>query len=521
MNESQLTVGQLLAVLTRNKKKCILVFMLTMAGVVAFWMLAPRKYGSEGRLFVQLGRANTGIEYTKGSLPIAIQDARETEVRSVIELIKSYDVLSKVVQDPEVTIDAVLESPFDFITDAIKIPSFGGGTQKEGELSSEEREHYLSLQKAVKTVGENLSVEMEKKTSVISVYVKAQSPMLAKRIIDRLLHYTLEAHVNVHRRNSTVSFFETELALQKEKVVNASQALEDYRNQVQDSRGTDKPFLTVEGARNTLQSIIDKLEHEKLDAELNRTQAVREVEKLSEEMVAMGKFIEVPTKGVERLSTESAKEEIIRLKSEQAQLKSTYNDHPRLEIIQSRLKQLESDFKTFADDRTEMASVSNPAYEDISVERARAVTKANSLESRLEEIDKKYQFAMAELKKLNRIEVEVGVLKQNLNIEQQYLAEFVNKQGDVSVISKLDKQNVSDIVIQQAGTLGLKHVSPKGSILLPLGLVMAVALSVLTALGFEGRSQLLLQNEEEVEEVLDLPVLITLPRVANRRAMVR
>lgn len=530
MNESQLTIGQLLSALNRNKTKCALVFLLTIAAVVAYWMFAPRKYGSEGRIFVQLGRANTGIEYVDGAMPVSIQTARENEVRSVMELIKSYDVIAKAVQDPEVTLDAVLKSPFDFIFNSINLPKSRGESSSDssGGMSHTEREKLVDLQKAVKAVSQSMNVSMEKNTSVISVYVSANDPMLAKKIVDRIMHYTAEAHVNVHQRTGTVLFYENEYQDGKKKVRDAEIALKEFRNGIREvskdgeivKEQIGKPFLSVQGARSTMQQIIDKLENQLLDLELDHRQAQEEVAKLTEEMNAVGKLVEVPTKGVERLSTESAQEEIFRLKSERAELTSKYRSHPRIDIINSRLAELERAFENLPSDRTEMMSVSNPAFEELSVEKSKAFARQNAVKARLDLATKKYESAVNELKAFNLTEIQAEVLKRNLAVELDYLNTVIDKRGDVALINRLDELKVSDVVVQQEGSLLPKHASPKGSILLPMGLVLATLLSFLTAIVFD-RTQLLSNDVEEVEEVLDLPVLITLPRVANRRSMVR
>lgn len=529
MNNSQLTIGQLLAALTRNKFRCALVFLFTLGTVVAYWLFAPKEYGSEGRMFVQLGRANTGIEYTEGSMPISIQNARETEVRSVMELIKSHEVIAKTVMDPEITTEAVLESPFDFITDAIKLPSFSsGGGNGKSEMTPEERSQALDVQKAVKTVSQNLDVSMEKNTTVISVYVKAQNPSLAQKIVDKLMHYTREVHVEVHQRAGTAEFYKLEFDSQKEKVKEAEVALKNYRNgirQVEENgeiveKLVGKPFLSIGGARNTMQLLLDKIENELLDVELNHEQAKEQLSNLIDEMEKTGKFVEVPTTGMERLSTESAREEIFRLKSERAELISKYKSHPRIDIINNRLDRIENDFENLPEDRTELMSASNPAYEDLSVQKSLVAANVKALEARLELAQAKYDSTMADLQELNRTELVAEELKRNVAIEQRYLDTFIEKYGDLSVINRLDEKKVSDITIQQTATLLPKHASPKGSILIPLGLVLATVLSILTALVSDQPGKLA-HNEEEVEEILDLPVLITLPRVANRRAMVR
>ena len=56
--------------------------------------------------------------------------------------------------------------------------------------------------------------------------------------------------------------------------------------------------------------------------------------------------------------------------------------------------------------------------------------------------------------------------------------------------------------------------------MLPLGVMLATGLAVLTCLIF-GNGAKVLSRDENIEEALELPVLITIPRVSNRRALVR
>ena len=517
MNQSQFTITQLIEVLFRNKFKFAFVFITTLALVVAYWLFAPRVYGSEGQLFVQLGRANSAVDLTNGSMPISIQNSRETEVRSVMSLIESHEVLAKVCQDPEVTVDAVLESPFDWITDML--PKIGGGSRSSDGLTKEEYEESRRLQRAVKTLSSNIKVSLDKKTTVISIYIKAQSPTLAKRIIDRILHYASEAHVNVHRRSGTVDFFDTEFENQKSIVHQAELELKQFRNGTRPGE-IGKPFLSIEGARSTLQGVVDKLELQIVDIDLDQNQAKEEVKRLDEQLAVIGKYVQVPTKGVERASTEAAQEEVFRLRSELARLSSQYRSHPQLDFVKNRLRELESSMDVLPIDRTEVEAASNPAYEGVSVERAMAVAKSNSLSVKLDLARQKLNVALEELKNLNESEVTAHELKRTVEIEKKYLASFVDRRGDVHLMSRLDDSKLSDVRVHQEGVLWVKAVSPRGSIVLPLGAMLATGLAVLTCLIFDSSSKVL-SRDENIEEALDLPVLVTIPRVSNRRALVR
>ena len=86
MNNNPLTIAQIFGALTRHKFKAFFAWLIVIALIVLAFLAWPRQYGSEGRLYVQMGRNNTGISPTTGSASISIQDTRETEIRSVLEL---------------------------------------------------------------------------------------------------------------------------------------------------------------------------------------------------------------------------------------------------------------------------------------------------------------------------------------------------------------------------------------------------------------------------------------------------
>ena len=103
--------------------------------VTAAFLILPRKYGSEGKLFVQLGgRNNSSLDPTSGSASVTIQDSRETTVRSVAELVSSRAILEAVVD--EIGIEEILKSPLDKYIPEIELPEMPWASKGEdGALS--------------------------------------------------------------------------------------------------------------------------------------------------------------------------------------------------------------------------------------------------------------------------------------------------------------------------------------------------------------------------------------------------
>ena len=94
---AQLTLSQILSAIFRHKLKSLLVFTLVMVMVTALFVIWPRKYGSEGRLYVQRGGSSQGVSPIVTNSGVMVQDSHETEIRSVMEIIKSRAVAETVV----------------------------------------------------------------------------------------------------------------------------------------------------------------------------------------------------------------------------------------------------------------------------------------------------------------------------------------------------------------------------------------------------------------------------------------
>jgi uncharacterized protein involved in exopolysaccharide biosynthesis len=514
MNQyNQLTIGQVLGALKRHKWKSAAAFATVMLLVVAMFLLWPRKFGSEGRLFVQLGGRNTAsLDPTSGSNSVSIQDSRETGVRSVLEIVKSRAVLEACVD--VIGAEEILKSKYDFLTPRIELSGFlGKKADSEDGLSEQEYRRLQQRELAAKKLEQNLSVEVLKKSCVISIFVKADSPRLAQKIVDEIMRLSREKHLDVQSMKNSSNFFDREFAEHERQLVEAVKAQSNFRNA--------NSFLSIEGARNSLQEVISRLENEKIDAEVKLDGATKSVDKYTEEISEIRDIVQVPTSGVEKLSFEDSRTEMFRLETERARAISMYNpDHPEVKRIESQLQRVKASLKAMEGDRTETVATINPVYEKVKVNFVDAIVERDAAQARLASIDNKFQAAKLDLARLNEISVEADQLQRNVDIARDDLALFAKKRGEARVLEDMDKMSISEVVVAQPANFVLKKVSPKGSVMLPLGLFAAIMTAFATALFFDRNHLSSEIGEDEVEQILDLPVLVTLPRVYSSRNMV-
>src|SRR6185436_15203845 len=62
-------------------------------------LVMPRTYYSEARLFVRFGRENQVDPTASGGQMVALYESRESEINSLIEILKSRAILDRVVEE--------------------------------------------------------------------------------------------------------------------------------------------------------------------------------------------------------------------------------------------------------------------------------------------------------------------------------------------------------------------------------------------------------------------------------------
>ena len=510
MNNNPLTIAQIIGALRRHQFEAFFTWFLVMVLVVGAFLVWPRKYGSEGSVYVKVGRNNSTLAPTSVSGGLTIQDTRETEIRSVVEIMKSPAVIEAVVE--EIGPSAILKSRWDDLP-SISRPNFFASKKSEGGMSVEEYEKLKEKELAIKELGSSMSVQAEKKTSIINVYVKASSAKLAQQIVASVLRHTDNVHLKVHAAEGSRIFFENGLKTQKALVALADEALSEYRDSIS--------VVSVGDERATLQLILGKLKTEILDAETVQIQSDQQLEKLTEVMAKTEAQIAIPTSGVERLSYEDSRTEVFRLETRLEGLLSRYErTHPEVKEVQAQVDSLRNSLQAMATDRTESVMQSNPVYEQMQVDFLRAKVQQTAARARLEALKKHQSDSLAKLPALNEAANVAQRLQRNIQIAERELQIYSEKSGEAKALASLDEKQMSDLEVFVKPTFRVKHISPKGSLIIPLGFICGLLAALGLVLYQERNSLSANYNEGEVEQILDLPVLVTLPRVYSSRNMV-
>src|SRR5688500_7501421 len=93
------TMRDLVVVLFRHKKTIVSVFVLILGAVALGTWTSPRVYRSDAKLLMKLGRENMVMDPTMGrdGQSVSITQSRESQINSEIEILKSREVVSLVI----------------------------------------------------------------------------------------------------------------------------------------------------------------------------------------------------------------------------------------------------------------------------------------------------------------------------------------------------------------------------------------------------------------------------------------
>jgi len=383
----------------------------------------------------------------------------------------------------------------------------------ESDMDKAEYKRLKRRELASKAIYEVLDVYNEKKSSVLVVTVRSSSPELAQEIVEQIFVATRKIHMGIHNFSSSVDFFDEQFLSQEENLNESMRELAEFRN--------DMGIMSVGTARGSLQNVISTLDLELVNANVSLTEWEDREKTLKKMLASTPRTIASPRKGVERLSYEDSRTELYKLKQERERLRLAYTEkNARLQRVKEQIVALEKELGGQVSERTESTSVPNPVYQTLETSylQARATVAGNR--ARLAGLKRGKKDATKRLKELNNAEVQASEKLRKVSVAEQYLAIYTQPRGESKAMGALDARNISDVKVAQEPTLTLKHVNPKASLVLPMGFVCGLLAALGISLFLDRNHLSATLNESDVEQALDLPVLVTLPRVYSSRHMV-
>ena len=252
-----LTLRDIATPLFRHSKLMLLTFLSLVLGAILGIILLPREYEAQMKILVNRDRVDAAVSPGRDAAMSIPGNVTEEEINSEVELLRSRDLLEKVVISCNLQ-ELLFNHFWDRLLPTIVTPKSGAGQESEKKIS-----------KSVLALEDKLQIEPLKKTDLIQVNYESPDPQLSARVLRTLGNLYLEKTVQVHRPPGAFEFFQAESQHYDRELQTAEAKLTKFDRQ----QGVEDPQLEK-------QIVLQKLSE--FEATLNETRvAIEEREKRS------------------------------------------------------------------------------------------------------------------------------------------------------------------------------------------------------------------------------------------------
>jgi uncharacterized protein involved in exopolysaccharide biosynthesis len=472
------------------RRKWLIVFTLLTAGIAAtvFAWMTPEMYQSRMKILVRNMRAE--IPLTAGSDSVSDrQEVSQAQLGSEIELLKSYDLLERVVRETK-----------------LAKPSQPGAKITEADI-----------EKASAKLGKELDISVVNKSNMIEVGYASKSPKEAAAVLRRLAELYLDKHLELHSPPGAYEFFKEQADRYEQDLRSSENILSGFQqkeNVVEINQQKELTFSRLVDARSKLKEI---------DGTINETD--KRIAALEKQLSGMDGRIRTQNRVIpNQYSSERLNTMLIELRNRRIQLLTKFQPDDRVvrEVDDQIKVTTEALDKALKSTSSEESYDVNPLRQTLEGELTRAKVEQagrNALKKNLSEQVARYEAELAKLEKVTPVHEKLSrEVRQNTESYQLY----AKKQEESRINDALDKQKISNVSIAEEPFV--PHLPNKGSKL--LAAIMGIGLGFLICGGGVFTTELLRDtflSPRELEDFIDYPVLATIPfqTIEERRETIK
>ena len=490
------TLRDIIAPVFRHQRLVALSFAGIFFGAAVGGLLTSKQYRAQMKIFVNVERADPVVTSDRNSSPPLSRDVSEEALNSEVELLKSRDLLEKVVLAcglHQLTQESLWARLFPSAEVSKPDPPF----------DNEQR-----VPQAVQALAQGLQVEPLKKTNLIRASYESTDPKLAARVLTSLADLYLEKHVAVHRPPGAFGFFQQETGRYENELSAAEARLADFNRT---SGVVDAHF--EKGM--TLQRLAE------FDVTLHSTQsAITETEKRIAELEAQRSTMQprvttsmqttynpvLPQLKSTLLSLELKRTELL------AKFAPTYRPVQEVEqqIAQTRAALSDAQQEPARGETTDR----DPTYEWLRAESAKSRTELAALQARAIATAQTVQSYDARVREIDQKgTVQQSLIRSVKTAEENYLL-YLRKQGEARISDALDRQGIVNVAIAEAATVPSFPSSPGWSLSLVVGFFLASFISVASAYAADYFDPSF-RTPAELQTYLRIPVLAATPKMSD------
>ena len=489
---NHVTMRDFLAIGFRQRRVMVASFVAILGAVIAIALLLPKQYQSEMKILVRHERAESMVSAERETPRQTQTEVTEEELQSEAEILKSKDLLTKVV----IACNLQKEGDASFW-------SFGGSKSTNEAGDSEQNDEKIA--RAVIALEKKLEIQPIKLTNLISVRYRASDPHQAAHVLNTLSNLYMEKHLAMHHVPGAFDFFHQQAEEYRNALAKSEARLADFGHK----EGVVSPMLTREITVRKLTEF-EASWHE-TQAAIQETQ--RRIQTLETQLASL------PARHTTQVRTSDNPQLMERLKSTLLELELKRSElltkfEPSYRPVQEVEQQIAQTREAIAgaekaplkDETTD----TDPTYEALRAELAKANTDLAALQTRETAMASMVRSYRAESQRLDQQEVLQGDMLRTAKANEENYLLYLRKQEEARISDALDQQRISNVLVAEAASVPFK---PQRSRLLfvMIGILFAGLASVTLAFVMD-RWDPSFRTPQEVQDFLGSPVLAAFPK---------
>jgi uncharacterized protein involved in exopolysaccharide biosynthesis len=408
---------------------------------------------------------------------LTVQQSRENEINSVIEILRSPALLAKVVNaiGPDVILGRALWQPTPSQATQPQTKAsrahFLAAVESDSTASepapAEQASADADCMDAVRKLTKSLNAEAVRKSNVVQITYDARDPALAQAVVDRLIGFFLDDYIRLNRTPGGQEF----LTQQTDAIHQRLETTENELRQLKDSTELTEP----EGRRTIVVNRIGRLEDDLLQTSAQLAASEAEVKKLREQLDSLpATAVTEQTVGFANEATDGMRQQLYALQIREQDLSSRFTDvHPQLREVREQIKDAQTVLKQ-EPPRTQTKTGPSKPFEEIKVQLLKDEPVLAALKAKAAQLTADLTHEKNSLEKLNADELQISQKQREVQLEEANYRKYSDSLEQARIDRAMAEEGKSNISIVQPATFDQKPIKPNALINMALAMVVGL-----------------------------------------------
>jgi uncharacterized protein involved in exopolysaccharide biosynthesis len=487
---------ELVAIGFRRRRLMAICFWGAVLGATLVAIAQPSRFTSEMKIMVKRERVDPVVTPAVSSAPQFAPEVTEEELNSEVELLKTRDLLEKVVLACGLQNQADVTPSQRLLSKALALIGTYAGAKRNPDQQ---------LSRAVDSLQKKLSIEVMKKTNLLIVTYESSNPQSSARVLNSLAELYLQKHLDVHRPPGAVDFFHQQSQQFHNRLDEAQARLSNFNRQA-DVISSQLEKDSALQKRTEFESTLKQTEGSIAETEQRIGNLEKQVTSIPTRMVTqVRKLDDGPLLSQVRtnlLTLELKRTELLQ------KFEPTYRPVRELEaqISQTRAALEESEKAQLHEETIDR----DPTNLMLSGDLAKAKADLAGLRARAEATVRTVEMYGQSARSLDSKEITQNDLLRTVKAEEERYLLYLRKEEEARISEALDRKRIINVAIAEAAIMPA-FPSNHRSLTMLVGLLLASVISF----GMAWSSEYLdptFRTPDEVRSFLNISVLAALPK---------